>query len=626
MRKHALLVLVVLLAGVDLHAQNDRDSLTTTTLQDVVVTGTRYDVAATKSGKTITKLSAAMLSRQTGRSLADVLNTVPGLQIDGVYGPPGSNLGYYMRGARNRQSVILIDGVPMVDASGISPEYDLRFIPLDQIESAEIMRGGLSTLYGSGAAAGVINIRLRSPQTGTHGMLHAYGGSFGTFAQSFSVSTRKDKWYTYFMLNNYASNGFSAARSNQPQIKFDNDGMKRKDALFRLGYRVNDNIDVQIFAGYDTFVADYDDGQYTDAPNQQESEQWRVGARIGINHKKGELQASVQQTSIRKEFISAYPEKYKSYGTMADVFDTYHITDQVTLVSGVSLQHLAYGQPEAVNRDTVKFTIVDPYVSAVWELPIGVTVHAGVRLNHHSVYGSNLIYNLNPSYLLKLSEQTQIKFSGSVSTAYITPSLYQLYGYYGNDKLKPEQSLAWEGAATAYTKVGSFSVAYFNRNEDQAIGFRSILDDQGNFIGGEYYNLASSRTVKGVEVENTIAVGKYITFATNYAFTTTAKRSSFYRIPYHKASVSAVAHVRKGAQVEVQYQYTGKRYDLDYSIYKEVALHDFQLINVRVSQSFIHERLTAYVNVNNLFDKDYTWSVGYSSARRNFTAGLKFSF
>ena len=70
-------------------------------------------------------------------------------------------MGLYIRGGRNHQVLILIDGIPVTDASGISLSYDLRLLPVEQIESIEIMKGASSTLYGSGASTGVINITLK---------------------------------------------------------------------------------------------------------------------------------------------------------------------------------------------------------------------------------------------------------------------------------------------------------------------------------------------------------------------------------------------------------------------------------------------------------------------------------
>ncbi|HMP99339.1 MAG TPA: TonB-dependent receptor plug domain-containing protein, partial [Cyclobacteriaceae bacterium] len=90
-----------------------QDSLRTEFLSDVLVSGTRFELPEEKTGKSIFKLNQEDLQRYTGRTVGDVLNEVPGLHIDGNFGAPGTNLSYFMRGGRNRHTLILIDGVPV---------------------------------------------------------------------------------------------------------------------------------------------------------------------------------------------------------------------------------------------------------------------------------------------------------------------------------------------------------------------------------------------------------------------------------------------------------------------------------------------------------------------------------
>src|SRR5690606_30927457 len=156
MRARIITIISVFLAVTVTRAQ---DSLTTILLKELVTTGTRFDVPVEKSGKTIYKLTTEDLQRNAGKSVADILNEVPGVQTDGNFGTRGTNIDYSVRGGRNKHTLVLIDGVPLNDPSGINAGYDLRYLPVSQIESIEVLKGGLSTLYGTGAAAGVINIK-----------------------------------------------------------------------------------------------------------------------------------------------------------------------------------------------------------------------------------------------------------------------------------------------------------------------------------------------------------------------------------------------------------------------------------------------------------------------------------
>ena len=133
----------------------------TISLKEVVISDTKFEQSKEKSGKIIEKITAEDLARNIGQSVATILSQAVGLEVNGNQSANGKNLSYFIRGGRNRQVLIVIDGIPMTDASGINLEYDLRLLPAEQVESIEIMKGAASTLYGTGAASGVINITLK---------------------------------------------------------------------------------------------------------------------------------------------------------------------------------------------------------------------------------------------------------------------------------------------------------------------------------------------------------------------------------------------------------------------------------------------------------------------------------
>ncbi|MDK2772086.1 MAG: TonB-dependent receptor plug domain-containing protein, partial [Flavobacterium sp.] len=152
--------ILALAANASLCAQ-EKDSLQINQLKEVVVSDTKFEQKRENSGKIIEVITAEDLQKKQGQSLANVLSQVAGVEVNGSQSFSGKNQGVYVRGGRNRQVVIYIDGVPVTDASLINLEYDLRLIPVEQIERIEILKGSSSTLYGTGAAAAVINITLK---------------------------------------------------------------------------------------------------------------------------------------------------------------------------------------------------------------------------------------------------------------------------------------------------------------------------------------------------------------------------------------------------------------------------------------------------------------------------------
>ena len=132
-----------------------------TTLDEVVVTPTKSLLKQSQTGKVVNVITREELQKSFGKSLGEVLNNQPGITINGADNNLGTNQTVYMRGASSANTLILLDGVPLYDVSGISSEFDLNNFALDNIERIEILKGAQSTLYGSDAVAGVINIITR---------------------------------------------------------------------------------------------------------------------------------------------------------------------------------------------------------------------------------------------------------------------------------------------------------------------------------------------------------------------------------------------------------------------------------------------------------------------------------
>ena len=156
--KSYLLIVLFLCAQTQIIAQN----ITEESLDEVVVTDSRFELKRENSGKTVIKITQQEIENNQGRTFSQLINTKSGIEINGSRSNAGQNLGVYVRGGRNRQVLVLIDGVQVNDPSQLNGDYDFRLLDLSQIESIEIIKGASSTLYGSGAAAAVITITTKA--------------------------------------------------------------------------------------------------------------------------------------------------------------------------------------------------------------------------------------------------------------------------------------------------------------------------------------------------------------------------------------------------------------------------------------------------------------------------------
>jgi vitamin B12 transporter len=255
-------------------------------------------------------------------------------------------------------------------------------------------------------------------------------------------------------------------------------------------------------------------------------------------------------------------------------------------------------------------------------------LHIGTRLNTHSEYGTKWVYNVNPSVLLNRTGLWRFKILASLSTSYITPSLYQLYSSeYGNPNLLPEDALNVETGFSVYSgEKFAFNFSWFKRDESNPIDFVNVFDGNGDWVGGEYQNVTANRNVHGVELSASYQIVKVLSVSANYTFTDTDKPESFYRIPNNKMGISINAQPLPALAVSIKYSFTGERTTFDFDSYSELKLDSYQLVDVFASYGFLKNKLTMYGGVNNVFDEQFIAVYGFTTRGRNFTAGLRFSF
>jgi vitamin B12 transporter len=608
----------------------------TNELEEVVVSDSKFALPKEKSGKVIVKITADDLKNRPGQSVASVLSTVAGVEINGNQSNAGKDLGYYIRGGRNRQTLILIDGVPVTDASGINLDYDLRLIPAEQVESIEIMKGAASTLYGSGAATGVINITLKKAtkkavagnvymNIGTQTTAKDKDYSAQDFNQGFSFNGKTEKFNYFASLNSTETTGISQARSASDAVTFEHDGFSRVNGLVKLGFTPTKKLSFDVFANYDRLKYDFDFGAFADdLNNYNKSEQYRIGFSPKYKYNKGELVVNTAANLMNREmFVYGGITDYKSRNLNADAFNKYQILPDLFFITGAQFQFFdmsAQSLYTNTSDELAKFNLIDPYVTAVYNSSLGLNVNAGARLNIHSKYGNHIVYNINPSYQF---QKLPLKIISSYSTAYITPSLYQLYdGYSGNVNLNPEVNSTVEAGFEIVLldkKINFNSVAFYRQEE-------SVIE-----YGSAYFNADGKYNSKGIETSLIYAINNKIRLNVNYTFTQTedkAVNNSFPNVtanlynPKHKINAAVDYQFTTRAFLGLSYQYLDKRDG--FKGYPPVVsvLDSYQLLNATARYELIKNRMTVFATATNIFNEDFVENVGYNTKGRNFKLGL----
>ncbi len=603
--------------GTSMWAQNGiKDSIKVQELEEVVVSDTRFPIKRENSGKTVIKIGPEELSRNQGKSLSEIINTKSGIEISGSRGRPGEILGTFIRGGRGKQVIVVIDGIRVSDPSSFSQEYDLRLLPTSSIESVEIIKGASSTLYGANAATAVINI-ITKDASGKKiaGTFQSSMGSnqttkdqryrLNSFSNSARIDGTIDKWdYTLGFSHRFAD-GLSSINTATDEA----DPFSTVQTDLKIGYSFSPNFKTSFYGSQSKLRAAYDESfGMADAPYSFESLQERIGVTSQFIYGSGSTTLNAAYASYDSENFSAFPGTFRGQNVIGDLFNKNTFGKFLTIV-GVN-----YNLEKTEFDNTRQFTFIDPYASIVYLGSQGFNLNIGGRLNNHSEYGSQFVYTLNPSFTVK-NENGYVKFLGSYATAYITPSLTQLFGQFGaNPDLKPESNRTIElGVEYSITKKLRASALYFDRKEEDFVFF-----DNASF---QYGNAANTINSKGLEMEINWYPMSTLTLEANYTFTERTGDNAI-RIPKHKVNASVGYQLCESWYATVSYAYTGTRADTDFGTFTDITLDPFGLLGFYTSYTVIPNRFTVFLNGDNLLNESYTEVFGFNTRGRNIGVGF----
>jgi len=615
------------------------------TLKEVVITATKFNLKKENTGKVIHKITQKELQQNAGKNVIEILNTVAGIDVRGVNANASEPKSINIRGGRSRQVLVLIDGVPVTDQSAINQEFDLRLLSISQIESIEILKGASSTLYGSGAAAAVINIILKKASKdsisgsfetslGTNNTANITGSGFSDRNQNVTLNGTLGSFNFLSSFSITGVDGMSSAESKTIS-EFENDAFYSKNALVKLGYKVNSKISVAAFLNYDVFEYDFDGGTFSDSEvNTGDQEQFRFGIKPSFKYDKGQLYllASVNEVKRNINQFNSFANSLDNYefngrSIHVDLVNKYEFSSKFQLITGVNYQEHS-NQTETpfatIDKNIANFNTIDPYASVVYISDYGVSANIGGRLNMHDVYGNHVVYDGNLAYAVLKNEDVSVKLLSSYSTAFIAPSLYQLYdGYAGNIGLKPESNKTFEvGFDVNYQDWVQFDAVYFNRKEEDAIIYDNSTYKYGN----------GSSDASGLEVSTKITPVSFLTLNASYTYVDKDKLEDFNDyIPASKIVAGIDITALENAFFNVTYRNVGDRTIFDrwgsFGVAGEdIILPSYQVLDFAANYKLLDETVTVFGAVTNILNEDYDDILGFSTRGRNVKIGVRLHF
>ncbi|MGZ3938479.1 MAG: TonB-dependent receptor plug domain-containing protein [Flavisolibacter sp.] len=640
--------------NLDSSAASISDESASRMLDPIVITTNKYPKKQSQTGKVVTVIDRITIEKLGGHTLGELLNTAAGVTINGANNTLGTNQRISIRGSSDGNVLLLIDGIPANDPSVISNYFDLNFINTSQIERIEILKGGQSTLYGSDAVSGVINIITKktdakqvSPYaSASYGSYSTFNGSVGVRGQSKIVNYN-------LMASGTSSKGFSSAYDSIGHQGFDRDGYHQ--SIFRgdIGLKLSDHLQWNFIANYSRYKAGIDAAAFTDDKDfTAENRNWQAGTGLLWKQNHGGLHVNYYFNYVSRFYLDdstdrgsfAYYSKSTYIGRthFAELYENYRWNRFEFLLGGdyryyntnqVYNSISVYGPFDTELSDALaKMRQSSLYGSAVYSQN-GLNVELGGRFNHHSTYGNNSTYTFNPSYLI----DGKVKLFANLSTSFKTPTLFELFdAFSGNKNLEPERSTITEGGVETYiAKSTRLRATVFHRNTKNAIQYIII---NPTTYEGHYYNTNEQKS-SGVELEFNYQAAKW-KISANYAYTKGKVSSAYsesgdklakdttynnlYRVPDHAFNSFISYNLSKAFSISTLVKYVGKRFEPIYASAPRI-LEDYFTIDLDGQYAF-NENFIAFIDLKNITNTKYFDVLGYNSRRFNFTVGTRFRF
>lgn len=409
--------------------------------------------------------------------LADLLAGHAGIHI-ARNGAPGQNASIFMRGTDSDHTLVLINGQRINSLA--DGRARLEYIALEQIERIEILRGGRSSLYGSEAIGGVVNIVTRESVEGNSLRLQA--GSFNERGVGGNLATRQGPTDISLNLRYKEVGGYDARAGLNP----DKDGHRNFDAGIALSHQLTDNTQLRLETLYNEGYTEFDDGFWmggTDGSDDYRRRQHQLSGSHSWNHN---WSGNFSVARLQERAYSDGP--FGPFVSNTDR-DLYRVEAQFAATTGWTASTLAEFQQDAYasNYLPVGLDRNNRALAAVWDRgsaqrPLSVSL----RNDWNERYGSHTTGNLSAG----MKAMGGLLWA-SAGNAFKAPNFFDLYGFGGDPNLEPERAtnleLGWKGTL----ETAQLTASVFQIRTRDLIEYNNLL--------AQIFNVGDAR-VRGAEL------------------------------------------------------------------------------------------------------------------------------
>jgi len=613
---------------------------------EIVVTATRLETPAKEIASSVTIITKEELERSKKHTLVEILEGVLGITTV-QNGPPGGASSVFLRGANSEHTLVMIDGVELNDPMSPSRSCDISHLSLDAVERIEVLRGPQSTLYGSDALGGVINIITKKGNGRPRFLFSSSGGSYRSLVNNAELSGSTEKLHYSFGMSHYMTDGFSAAASTVEGNE-EADGYRNLTLTGRAGYRTADNIDLDLSLRFVDTRSDIDNfgGAFGDDPNHIQEFDTLIlkgGLRSLLLQNRWEQILNVSYADFHRQSENPTDEEHPFDSDRSDFQSSQWKLDWQ---HNLFLHHsntLTFGleyQQEQGKSEYHSESLFGPFSSLFPQKKASTTAAyiqdrvsvfdrffatIGARLDHHSRTGTSVTYRLAPAYYI---QQTGTKFKTTLGTGFKSPSLYQLfapptfYGPIGNENLKPEETTTWDIGIeqNLWQRRLTLGATYFSSRFENLIDF--------DFSQG-YINILDSYS-KGTEFFLWTKPADNLLLEASYTRTEAKNKDTGERLlrrPKDKFTARLNLSFLEKGQLSISLIHTGERDDIEVVGWtsKRVTMPSSTLINAVTSYDIL-QNVQVFVRLDNLLDAEYEMIKGFGTPGFSAYFGFKIHF
>ena len=577
---------------------------------EIIVKSTRSNSNVYQLGSSVEIISAEEIKKNSFNFVSEALQTSSGVYVSQT-GSFGGTATVRIRGASSDQTLVLIDGVPISDPSSPGGGYDFSSLLTSNIDRIEILKGSQSTLWGSDAIGGVINIVTFENASIPNIHLNTEIGSFNTekIGTDFNIANEHNSLFLSY--DSYKSDGISKADKR--------DGNSEKDGIGSRSYllKTNHNIfnsEISSNINYRESDVDYDGYGFatgvTDSDENTKGRQLNWSLLLRKAFLDDQLVNSILfgESEIDRKYYTNNILNFSAKGERKFIryVGNYSLNDNNSFTFGFENEEVA---TSGVDFDTRSiFLLYETLISKNFGFSLGLRGDDRNNLASQETPKITAFYNLNDEWRLRANWGEGFKLPTIFQSTFFCCGAEK-----PNENLLPETSEGYEigidyKSNENFNKIG---VTFFDQDISNMIDF--------SFSIGGYENIKKVYS-KGIEVNFVSQLKDNITISGSFTKLDSENEfgSRLSRLPEEKGNLNIDFSLGLKNNFYISLFYNGDEVD------PRGEVSDWFRSDLNFSRN-ISDKAKIYFKVKNIFDEEYQDIYGYGTEERSFSIGINLS-